>query len=137
MMATALRAGAAGAAAAGLALAGLAAAPVAAQEPDGASLFKGNCSACHGSDGSGIPPQFPALDGNEFVTGDIEDVTRVILSGRAGMPAFQGDLSNAELAAVITFIRNAWSNDAVGLAAQDVARIAEGSSPRPRMEREN
>ena len=87
-------------------------------EPDfawqelGAEVFSTSCTACHQAEGQGIPPVYPALAGNGFVQADAVEVVRTILNGRAGMPSFGGDLSDERLAAVVSYIRNTWGNEA-------------------------
>jgi mono/diheme cytochrome c family protein len=89
------------------------AAPVATKPQVGAAIFEENCAACHQPQGQGIPGAFPALANNVFVKGDPKVVANVLLNGRAGMPAFKSDLSDAEIAAVLTFVRSSWGNRAV------------------------
>ena len=93
-----------------MSLAGAAAAQAPADE--GATLFKQNCSACHQPLGQGIPGAFPALAGNAFVQGDPKAVAHVLLNGRGGMPNFREDLTNEQIAAVLTYVRQAWGNHA-------------------------
>lgn len=78
----------------------------------GEQVYATNCAACHNADGSGIPPAFPALKGSAIATGPIEEHIDVVLNGRPGtyMAAFGPQLSPVELAAVITYERNAWGN---------------------------
>ncbi len=78
----------------------------------GAEVFAANCAACHQSDGKGLPPAFPPLDGSKVVLGEQAEQIRLVLNGKAGtaMAAFGGMLSDADLAAVITYTRNAWGN---------------------------
>ena len=78
----------------------------------GEEVFKANCAACHQADGKGMPPAFPPLDGSALVAGPIEAQRDVVMHGREGtaMAAFANQLSDADLAAVITYTRNAWSN---------------------------
>ncbi|MEZ5523689.1 MAG: cytochrome c oxidase subunit II [Pseudomonadales bacterium] len=78
----------------------------------GQKVYASNCAACHNADGSGIPPAFPALKGSPVATGPIEAHLNVVLNGRPGtyMAAFGPQLSPVELAAVITYERNAWGN---------------------------
>ena len=80
----------------------------------GENTYNGRCAACHKVDGSGTPPLFPALAGAPFTTtGSVEDHIDILLYGRAGtaMQAFAAQLSEAEIAAVVTYTRNAWGND--------------------------
>jgi cytochrome c oxidase subunit 2 len=81
----------------------------------GEEVYNGVCAACHMAKGQGIPGAFPALDGSAIATGPVADHMNIVLKGKAGtsMQAFGEQLSDAELAAVITYERNAWSN-AVG-----------------------
>ncbi len=78
----------------------------------GSQVYAINCVACHQAQGQGIPPAFPALDGSPVVTGDIEAQIDIVLNGRPGttMAAYGGLLSDNDIAAVITYTRNAWGN---------------------------
>jgi cytochrome c oxidase subunit 2 len=77
----------------------------------GEKVFAANCAACHQANGKGVPNAFPALDGSKVVLGPPADQIHLVLNGKAGtaMASFKG-LSNADLASVITYTRNAWSN---------------------------
>jgi mono/diheme cytochrome c family protein len=81
-------------------------------QPDGGALFGQNCSACHQPSGKGIPGAFPALAGDPFVAGPPEAVASVVLNGRGGMPTFGKDLSNEDIAAILTYVRSSWGNHA-------------------------
>src|SRR5690242_20424496 len=98
--------------AAALALAALAAGPAFAADPPGKAMFMANCSACHRPDGMGVKGAFPALAGDPFVVGPKANPVSRVLNGRGGMPAFKGDLSDAEIAAILTYVRSAWGNKA-------------------------
>ncbi|WP_083447069.1 cytochrome c oxidase subunit II [Azoarcus sp. CIB] len=78
----------------------------------GAKVFAANCVACHQADGKGLPPAFPPLDGAAIVLGEAPAQIEVVLKGRPGTPmaAFGALLSDADIAAVITYTRNTWSN---------------------------
>jgi mono/diheme cytochrome c family protein len=89
----------------------LAAGPAFAQ-PDGKAVFTTNCQACHQAAGTGIKGAFPALAGDPFVTGEPSVLTARVLTGKGGMPAFGPQLSDAEIAAVLSYIRSAWGNHA-------------------------
>ncbi|MDZ7799274.1 MAG: c-type cytochrome [Trueperaceae bacterium] len=93
----------------------------------GADVFARNCAACHQADGGGIEGIYPALAGNPFVQSGAEDVARVPLNGRAGMPSFGGELSNEELAAVVSYIRNSWDNEASVVTPNQVAQLRSGA----------
>ena len=77
----------------------------------GEKVFAANCVACHQATGKGVPGAFPALDGSKLVLGPSADQIALVLNGKAGtaMASFK-QLSNTDLASVITYTRNAWSN---------------------------
>ena len=77
----------------------------------GEKVYAANCVACHQPTGKGMPPAFPALDGSKVVLGAQDDQVALVLNGKAAMPSFK-QLSDVELAAVITYTRNAWGNKA-------------------------
>lgn len=79
----------------------------------GEKTFATFCSACHGLDGNGVPPAFPPLKGSVIATGDKAAHIDIVLHGKAGtyMAAFGPQLSDTDLAAVITYERNSWGND--------------------------
>jgi cytochrome c oxidase subunit 2 len=81
----------------------------------GKEVYDKSCAACHQANGEGIPGVFPALKGSPIVQGDPAAHIDVVLNGKAGtaMQAFRDQLSAAEIAAVITYERNAWA-DALG-----------------------
>jgi mono/diheme cytochrome c family protein len=100
-----------------------AAAGAAAAAVDGKQIFTANCVACHQATGKGLPGVFPPLDGSEWVAGNKRTVANILLHGVSGeltvmgnpykgaMPSFQ-QLSDAELAAVASYVRSEWSNKA-------------------------
>jgi cytochrome c oxidase subunit 2 len=79
----------------------------------GEKVYAANCVACHQANGQGVPNTFPALAGSPVVTGDPHGQIDIVLKGKPGtaMASFAG-LSDVELAAVITYTRNAWGNEA-------------------------
>ena len=85
-------------------------APAEAAIESGEQLFLANCAECHQRNGMGIPNVYPALAGNEVVTGSGVDVALVLIIGRGEMPSFDGSLGSAEMAAIINYVRNAWCN---------------------------
>jgi cytochrome c oxidase subunit II len=78
----------------------------------GEKVYAGNCAACHQANGEGIPGAFPALKGGAITTGPVAGHIDIVLNGKGGtaMAAFAGQLNDADLAAVITYERNAWGN---------------------------
>ncbi|MBV6321554.1 c-type cytochrome [Duganella violaceipulchra] len=90
---------------------------------DGKALFMKNCAACHQASGKGIPGAFPALAGNKFVQGKGADVATVLLKGRGGMPDFSDSLSDQEIAAILSFVRSNWGNQAAPLSEPEVLAL--------------
>ncbi len=88
----------------------------------GEKVYRTTCVACHQANGAGIPGVFPALTGSPTATGDINVHIATVLNGRPGtaMQAFGKQLSDADIAAVVTYERNALGNS-VGDMAQPVA----------------
>ncbi|PSJ23559.1 cytochrome c oxidase subunit II [Halomonas sp. ND22Bw] len=80
----------------------------------GEQVYGTICASCHQPDGSGNPPVFPALAGNQALLDDRERHIETVIDGIAGsaMPGFANTLDPAEIAAVITYERNAWGNEA-------------------------
>jgi cytochrome c oxidase subunit 2 len=78
----------------------------------GEKVYVANCVACHQATGKGVPGTFPALDGSKVVLGPKETQISTVLNGRSGtaMAAFGKQLGDVEIAAAITFTRNAWGN---------------------------
>ena len=92
----------------------------------GQRVYASNCLACHQANGRGVPPQFPPLDGSKMVRGPKPPHIAIVLHGKQGtaMPSF-AQLSDLDVAAVVTYERNAWSNrtgDAVQPAEIKAAR---------------
>ncbi|WP_372965885.1 cytochrome c oxidase subunit II [Marinobacter sp.] len=79
----------------------------------GEKAYASACAACHQPNGAGLPPAFPALKGSPVATGDIAVHIETVVNGVSGtaMQAFGGQLSEVDLAAVITYERNAWGNN--------------------------
>lgn len=79
----------------------------------GEQVYNSVCASCHQQDGSGSEPTFPALAGNEQLLSDVEFHIDVVLNGVPGTPmaAYRNNMNPVELAAVITYERNAWGND--------------------------
>lgn len=106
------------------------------EAPDGKALYAKTCGACHQLTGQGIPGAFPPLDGSVYVTGDkLDRLASIILYGLIGpikvngmtynsaMTPMRNVLNDAELAAVATYIRGAWSNKAAPVTADIFAAM--------------
>ncbi len=93
----------------------------------GQQIFEANCAQCHLTSGQGLPGTFPALDKNPFVLGDPKPVLATVLNGRKGtlgqMPTWKDKLDNQQVAAVVTYIRRAWSNRAAGVTPEMAAEV--------------
>ncbi len=79
----------------------------------GEQVYTQACAACHQVSGAGIPGAFPALKGSPIALGEINKHIDVVINGTSGtaMQAFGKQLSAVDLAAVITYERNAWGNN--------------------------
>ena len=83
----------------------------------GEKVYKKNCVACHQVNGKGIPPVFPALDGSNIVMRDASRQIEILMEGVGpsyAMQAFGKQLGEVDIASVITYTRNAWSNKEKG-----------------------
>ncbi|MDN5842836.1 MAG: cytochrome c oxidase subunit II [Alcaligenaceae bacterium] len=83
----------------------------------GKEVFSTTCVACHQANGEGIPGTFPALNGDEkFVLAPMKGQILTVLNGHPGtaMAAFRDQLSDTQIASVITYTRNAWDNAGKG-----------------------
>lgn len=117
-----------------------AAATMAAAQPppggNGAQIYMANCSSCHQADGKGLAGSFPPLAGNPVVTGDPKTVVHIVKYGLTGkisvqghafngmMPPWGSQLSNADIAAALTYVRSSWGNKATAITQAQVAAVA-------------
>ena len=107
-------------------------------ELPGAGFYQSFCAKCHGADGAGQAGKYPALTGNPVVlSGSAASLIRIVLEGATPldvqgspatsrgdpMPAFGTKLDDAQIAHVLTFIRNAWGNAAAPVTQRDVTRL--------------
>lgn len=77
---------------------------------DGAGLYQRYCASCHKPDGTGVQDIFPSLVKNAKVTGDKTALLNLLLNGKEQMPSFSF-LSDEELSAILSYIRQSWSNE--------------------------
>jgi mono/diheme cytochrome c family protein len=101
----------------------------------GKALYAQHCANCHGEDGRGEAFKYPALAGNRLVTSaSTNNVMRSVLFGGFapstqgnprpyGMPPFRPQLSDEELAAVLSFIRASWGNNAAPVSPAQISRF--------------
>jgi mono/diheme cytochrome c family protein len=104
----------------------------------GLAVYKDNCAPCHTDAGSGTPGLFARLAGSHAVQADdATSLIRAVLSGRQGvatkdkptgpaMPSFAWRLNDAQVAAVLTYVRNSFGNAAAPVAADEVAELRRG-----------
>ncbi|WP_371189543.1 cytochrome c oxidase subunit II [Thalassotalea maritima] len=91
----------------------------------GEQVYLAKCAACHQASGAGLPPTFPSLIGSPIATGDIASHIDIVVNGKPGtaMMGYASQLTPQEMAAVITYERNAWGNDTGDtVQAKDVAK---------------
>src|SRR5687767_7346680 len=110
----------------------LAAASLAAEPEPGQLLYNKHCLSCHQADGGGVPNMQPAIAGGTWVKGDARALAMFVMSGGFDsasrkesdnsnvMPAF-AQLTDEELAAILTFIRAKFGKGASAVSAADVA----------------
>jgi glucose/arabinose dehydrogenase/mono/diheme cytochrome c family protein len=112
------------------------------QFPRGAGLFRSTCQPCHGADGNGVRSLAPPLNHSEWVTGDKDKLSAIVLFGLTGpvkvngtlyqSPEISGDMPgighnidvvNEDIAQLLSFIRNSWSNTADQVTDADIVRV--------------
>src|SRR5437588_9375327 len=101
----------------------------------GSAIFADQCAACHAPTGEGIANMFPALKGSPAVqSADPTNLIRIVVQGARsvatdaaptapGMPAFDWKLSDDQIAAVVTYVRNSWGNAAAAVPAGEVKKL--------------
>jgi mono/diheme cytochrome c family protein len=109
---------------------------------NGKEVYAAKCAACHQATGTGVAGVFPPLAKSEWVVGDAKALGQILLHGIEGplevlgvsyngaMPAFGAQLSDAEIAAVMTTIRSEWGNTATPVDAAFVGQLRESSQSR-------
>lgn len=107
---------------------------------EGKSVYLRVCATCHQVNGSGVPSVFPPLARSSVVAGDVDRLIRIVLHGLQGpieidgatfvgvMPAQGAQLNDAEVAAVLTYVRGAWGQRAGAVPPEAVARIRSGTT---------
>jgi len=90
----------------------------------GQQLYQDNCVLCHKDSGEGDPPMFSALSGNDQLADPVR-IVRNIHQGMGTMPPFP-DLTAEQIAALATYVRNAWANDFGNVPIEEAAAVLEG-----------
>ena len=95
---------------------------------EGEKVYLQACASCHQVNGMGLPPAFPSLVGQGLAVGPIEDHIDIVLNGKAGsaMQAFGKQLNAAEIAAVITYERKSWGNQAESVQPKEIHEMLGG-----------
>ena len=113
----------------------LAARPAPQPQASGQSVYNDVCAVCHQPSGEGTEETYPPLAGSEWVNGDPGRIVRIVLSGLTGpvsvagveyssvMPAWGATLDDAQIAAVVTYVRSAWGNRGAPVTVAEVAAI--------------
>ena len=119
--------------------------PDAAIHARGAEIFSRTCIACHGVDGKGVPTAFPPLDGSDWLGGDPELPIKIVLHGLTGpvkvgtdsfntvMAPLGPTLDDQQIADVLTYVRQRWSNDAPAVTTAEVRAVRAASRDRQGM----
>jgi mono/diheme cytochrome c family protein len=108
----------------------------------GEKVFAVRCASCHQANGLGIAGQYPPLDGSNWVTSDPGIITNIILKGLKGEIVVKGEtygtsaavnmaavaISDREIANVVTYVRQAWGNNAEEIFEDEVASIRSDSA---------
>jgi mono/diheme cytochrome c family protein len=102
----------------------------------GAKVYNNTCATCHQTDGQGLPDAVPPLAGNPVETGDTKRLIHIVKYGLTGsiqvkghtyngtMPAWAQQLSDSDIANVITYERSSWGNRASAVTASDVSHVS-------------
>lgn len=99
------------------------------------------CQTCHQENGEGLPNLYPPLAGSEWLTGDAEIPIAIVLHGMQGEITVKGQkfnnvmapwasLSDAQIAAILTYERSTWGNSAAAVTAEQVAAVRAATSTR-------
>jgi mono/diheme cytochrome c family protein len=101
----------------------------------GRRIYLQKCASCHHGDGQGAPEDAPPLAGTELVQGAENHLVRIVLNGLTGpvtvhgiayngaMPAWKNDLNDDECAALLTYLRQAWGNQASPISASQITAL--------------
>lgn len=109
----------------------------------GRAVYMGTCSACHQPDGRGLRGAFPPLAGSDWLAGHpVEEAIAVVVQGLSGPLLVNGEtynavmppaahLSDADIAAALSFVYGEWGNDGRRVSAEQVAAVRRGEMPAP------
>jgi mono/diheme cytochrome c family protein len=87
----------------------------------GETVYLHYCSECHQRDGNGWMPLYPRFAGNPIIIlNDPSPIIETVMYGQGSMPAFRDRLNSDQLAAVLSYIRNAWGNSAPAVSPKQI-----------------
>lgn len=87
----------------------------------GQRLYLEFCAECHQTDGTGWSDLYPRLAGNPIVTlDDPEPIIDTVTYGQGSMMGFHGRLTSQEIAAILSYVRNAWGNHAPAVSFRQI-----------------
>jgi mono/diheme cytochrome c family protein len=99
----------------------------------GRQVYHDQCLACHQSDAGGVPDMNPPLTGTKYVLGDKTTLVQIVLKGMKGVQineddfhnvmAAHNDLTDRQIADVLTYVRNSFGNKARAITAAEVKAI--------------
>ena len=92
-------------------------------QPTGRDLYLRNCSGCHQANGAGLPGDFPPLIHDPLVTGAPTLGARIVLEGSGPMPNFDEQLTDAQIASVLSYVRSSFGNTAPAVSPALVAGV--------------
>lgn len=102
---------------------------------EGELLYTAVCASCHLENGAGLPGINPPLDGSRLVNGPAPPLAAIMIYGLRGpvevkgiayngiMPMWKDVLNDQQIAAILTYIRQAWSNDATEIGPREVSQM--------------
>jgi nitrite reductase (NO-forming) len=107
----------------------------------GEALYTGTCSVCHQGNGTGLPDVFPPLAGSDFLMANKERSIGIVVNGLTGAVTVNGkqynsvmppmsQLTDDEIANILTYVRNSWGNKGPAVSKDEVAKVR-ASTPRP------
>jgi len=101
----------------------LATAAAAQPRPSGQDIYLHACADCHQANGAGAPGEFPPLVHDPLVTGASTLGARIVLEGAGPMPNFDEQLTDTQIAAVLSYVRSSFGNNAPPVSPAVVAGV--------------
>lgn len=102
----------------------------------GKNIYVKTCSACHQVNGDGIQSAFPPLASSDYLNEDVDRAIQILLEGKTGVLTVNGneynssmapvDLTDEQVADVLTFVYNSWGNNRTEVTAEMVMQVRSG-----------